>query len=274
MKSRIKNAAIGVMIFVVLLSLVACSGSKTITLATTTSTNDSGLLDYLLPEFKKDTGIEVKVVAVGTGQALEIGRKGDADVLMVHAKADEEKFVEEGYGVERFDLMYNDFILVGPTGADHGGIKGNNIIEALKVIKEKNLAFISRGDDSGTHKLELKLWEKVDGSKPEFSNYLEVGQGMGKVLTMTNEKKAYTLTDRATYLSMKDELELEIVVEGDENLFNQYGIIAINDKKFDGINRKGADKFIEWLLSEKGQNMIKEYGVDKFGQSLFVPNAK
>lgn len=270
----IKKTIVLVIAAILLASLVACGGGKSITLATTTSTNDSGLLDYLLPEFKKDTGIEVKVVAVGTGQALEIGRKGDADVLMVHAKSDEEKFVEEGYGVERFDLMYNDFVLVGSAEADNSKLKGNDILKALKVIKEKNLTFVSRGDDSGTHKKELKLWKELDNSKPEFSNYIEAGQGMGKVLTMTSEKQAYTLTDRATYLSMKDELELDIVVEGDERLFNQYGIIAINHNKFSHVNKKGADKFIKWMLSEKGQKLIKEYGVDKYGQSLFTPNAK
>jgi tungstate transport system substrate-binding protein len=259
---------------VLLLSLSACGVKKSIILSTTTSTNDSGLLDYLLPIFKKDTGIEVKVVAVGTGQALEIGRKGDADVLLVHAKDDELKFMQQGYGLERHDIMYNDFVLVGPKNVDNSALAGNDILKAMKAIKEKKLAFISRGDDSGTHKKELQIWKQLGLNKPKFSSYFEAGQGMGKVLTMANEKKAYTISDRATYLSMKDKLQMDIVVENDKNLYNQYGIITVNDKKFPNVNQKGADIFVKWILSDKGLNAIRQFGVDKYGQSLFIPNAK
>ena len=246
-----------------------------IILSTTTSTQDSGLLDFLLPEFKNDTGIEVKVIAVGTGQALQMGRDGEADVLLVHAKASELEFLEEGAGTERHDVMYNDFILVGPTGST-AVEKGNNIEKALSAIKEKELVFVSRGDDSGTHKKELAIWKAV-GIEPAGDWYLDAGAGMGAVLTMANEKEAYTITDRATYLSMKNDLDLEIVIEGDENLLNQYGVIPVNPEvlgdKADQINHEGALEFMNWLISERGQELISKYGIEEFGQALFFPNA-
>lgn len=246
-----------------------------IILSTTTSTQDSGLLDFLLPEFKNDTGIEVKVIAVGTGQALQMGRDGEADVLLVHAKASELEFLEEGAGTERHDVMYNDFILVGPTGST-AVEKGNNIEKALSDIKEKELVFVSRGDDSGTHKKELAIW-KAAGIEPAGDWYLDAGAGMGAVLTMANEKEAYTITDRATYLSMKNDLDLEIVIEGDENLLNQYGVIPVNPEvlgdKADQINHEGALEFMNWLISERGQELISKYGIEEFGQALFFPNA-
>ncbi|MBZ2174742.1 substrate-binding domain-containing protein [Schnuerera sp. xch1] len=245
-----------------------------IILSTTTSTQDSGLLDYILPIFEEETGIEVDVVAVGTGKALENGRNGEADILLVHAKESEEEFVAEGHGLERRDVMYNDFILVGPTD-DPSGLKENypnDIVGALTAISEDGAIFVSRGDDSGTHKKELGLWEAA-GIEPEGEWYLEAGAGMGDVLTMADEELGYTLTDRATYLNMSDVLELEILVEGDDNLFNQYGIIPVDPDKNEQINEEGAQKFMEWMLSEETQELIGEYGVEEFGQPLFVPNA-
>ncbi|KAB3525735.1 substrate-binding domain-containing protein [Alkaliphilus serpentinus] len=249
--------------------------NKDLILSTTTSTENSGLLDYILPVFQEETGIEVKVVAVGTGQALKMGEDGEADVLLVHAKASEEEFVANGHGVERYDVMYNDFILIGPK-EDPLKVKeaaGKNITEAMKLIFENNGTFVSRGDDSGTHKKELSLWREL-GIEPEGDNYISAGQGMGAVIQMTDEMKGYTLTDRATYLSMMEEIEAVIVVEGDERLFNQYGIIAVDPSKNDKINNEAANLLIEWILSEKGQKLIGEFGKDKYGQSLFIPNAK
>ncbi len=248
----------------------------TIILSTTTSTQDSGLLDFLLPIFEEDTGYEVDVIAVGTGQALQMGRDGEADVLLVHAKASEEEFLAEGAGTERHDVMYNDFVLVGPKGSDKVE-KGDKIEKALTAIKDQELIFVSRGDDSGTHKKELSIWTAV-GIEPAGDWYLDAGQGMGAVLTMANEKEAYTITDRATYLSMKDDLDLEIVVEGHDSLLNQYGVIPVNPEvlgdKADQINHEGAKEFMNWLISEKGQDLISQFGVEEYGEALFVPNAK
>ncbi|MEG0772688.1 extracellular solute-binding protein [Clostridium sp.] len=249
--------------------------NKTITMATTTSTQDSGLLDYILPKFTAETGIDVKTVAVGTGQALKLGESGDADVLLVHAKAQEEEFVKAGHGLERFDVMYNDFILVGPK-SDPGKIKesaGTDIAKALEDISKNQNKFISRGDESGTHSAEKKLWKGVNIT-PSGDWYLSAGQGMGAVLQLADEKSAYTISDRATYLSMKDKTELEIIVEGDSKLRNQYGVIAVNPNKSSNTNVEGAQSFIKWILSENVQKDIGEFGKDKFGQSLFFPNAK
>ena len=251
--------------------LTGCAPKEKITLATTTSTNDSGLLDYLLPGFTQDTGYEVEVVAVGTGQALELGRQGNADVLLVHAKSDEEQFVADGFGEKRIQLMYNDFILVGPDNEKSAGIQGSDITAAMQKINDENLLFVSRGDDSGTYKFEMKLWKAMK-IEPAFSNYQEAGQGMGKVLTMTSEQQGYTITDRATYLSMKDDLNLKIVVEGDSSLRNVYGLISVSKEKYPDINYAGAQAFIKWMTSEKGLQMISEYGKEKYGQSLFVPD--
>lgn len=245
-----------------------------IILATTTSTQDSGLLDYILPVFEEETGIKVDVIAVGTGKALEMGKNGEADILLVHAKESEEEFVAEGHGLERRDVMYNDFILVGPAD-DPLALKENypnDILGALTAISENKTTFISRGDDSGTHKKELSIW-KTAGIQPEGEWYVEAGSGMGDVLKMADEELAYTLSDRGTYLSMKDTLDLEILVEGDSNLFNQYGIIPVNPEKNDHINAEGAQKFMEWLLSDETQKLIGQYGVEEFGQPLFTPNA-
>lgn len=247
--------------------------NKTLILATTTSTENSGLLDFILPDFEKNTGIKVKVVAVGTGQALTMGKDGEADVLLVHAKASEEEFVKEGHGTKRNDVMYNDFVLVGPKDdpAKLKELSSKDIANALKLIKDGGYTFISRGDDSGTHKKELELW-KLNNISPEGNWYVSTGQGMGATLQIASEKLGYTLTDRATYLSMKENLELEVIVEGDNKLFNQYGVIPVNPNKNDKINSDGANKFVQWILSEETQKLISEFGKDKFGQSLFIPN--
>ncbi|MGI6440878.1 MAG: substrate-binding domain-containing protein [Peptoniphilaceae bacterium] len=251
-----------------------------IILSTTTSTEDSGLLDAILPDFTDKTGYTVKVVAVGTGAALQNGRDGNADVLLVHAKASEEEFVEEGYGVERFDVMYNDFVIVGPE-ADPAGLKadyGADVKGALQHIAEEKAAFVSRGDDSGTHKKELQLWEAAEMTDPgeDAANewYTSAGKGMGDVLTMASEMEAYTMTDRATYLAMKDDLDLVIVVEGAEDLFNQYGVIAVDASVSDGINTEGGQAFVDWILAPETQELIKGYGVEEYGEPLFVPNAQ
>lgn len=239
-------------------------------LSTTTSTENSGLLDAIIPDFEEQTGIDVKVVAVGTGAALQMGRDGEADVLLVHAKPDELIFVEEGHGTVRYDVMYNDFVIVGPA-EDPAGIAGNSLDEAFGKLSEA--VFVSRGDNSGTNKKELLIWESL-ALTPGGEGYVSSGQGMGDTLAMASEMKAYTLTDRATYLSMMDDLELEILNEGDERLFNQYGVIPVNPEKNDLINADEAEAFVEWLLSEETQAMIGTFGVDTFGQSLFYPNAK
>lgn len=275
MKKLMAIMAIAVAAF----ALAGCGASattpRTMTLATTTSTQDSGLLDYILPIFKADTGIEVKVIAKGTGEALEMGKRGDADCLLVHAKAKEEQFVKDGYGVERFDVMYNDFIIVGPK-SDPGALKteaSSDALAAFKLISSKGLTFISRGDDSGTNTKELALWKSAE-IQPAGDWYVSAGKGMGAVLQMASEKQAYTLTDRATYLSMKDKLDLEIVTENCKDLYNQYGIIMVNPDKFSSVKKAEAQEFIDWMLSDKGQKLIAEYGKDKYGQSLFIPNAK
>ncbi|SHJ63150.1 tungstate transport system substrate-binding protein [Paramaledivibacter caminithermalis DSM 15212] len=251
-------------------------GNKgSIILATTTSTENSGLLDYILPKFKEETGIDVKVVAVGTGKALQMGRDGEADVLLVHAKSSEEKFVKEGHGTERFDVMYNDFVIIGPKD-DPAKLKEkakSNVMQAFKILSQGHSKFVSRGDDSGTHKKEKKFWEEA-GIEPNGDWYISAGKGMGDVIQMTNELLGYTMSDRATYLSMKDKIELEVVVEGDSKLFNQYGVIPVNPDKNDKINKSGAKAFVDWILSEKTQRLIGEFGKEKFGQPLFTPNAK
>lgn len=265
-------------IFLQLFFLTACSsitGSKSVTLATTTSVNDSGLLDYLNPIFEKDTGLNLKIVAQGTGQAIKTAENGDADVLLVHDKKSEEVFVSQGFGVERVELMYNYYVIVGPKD-DPAKIKQSgekNAAKAFKMISDAKATFISRGDDSGTNKKELKIWKSVK-IKPSGDWYISAGKGMGAVLAMASEKNAYTLTDKATYLSMKDKLDLQITLENASDLLNQYSVIAVNPEKLKSVNKKGADKFIEWITSEKALKMIGEYGKDKYGESLFIVNYK
>jgi tungstate transport system substrate-binding protein len=243
--------------------------------ASTTSTQNSGLFDYLLPQFEKQTGIQVDVVAVGTGAAIEIGKRGDADVVFVHAEPLELKAVQEGYFVNRHDVMYNDFVIVGPPN-DPGKLKGlKSAAEALKKIAESKSTFISRGDKSGTNIKELAIW-KVAGIDPKGQKwYLEAGQGMGKTLRVASEKRAYTLTDRGTWLAIKDKdkLELALLLEGDPPLFNQYGVMAVNPAKHKGVKYKEAMEFVNWLISPDGQQTIASYK-DKHGNKLFIPDAK
>jgi tungstate transport system substrate-binding protein len=243
-------------------------------MATTTSTQDSGLLDYLLPMFEQETGVKVDVIAVGTGQALQIGQDGNADVLLVHARSKEDEFMKNGHGTRREDVMYNDFVIVGPQ-SDPAGIKGiATAVDAFKTIAEKKATFISRGDESGTHTKEKSIWAKA-GITPEGDWYISAGQGMGEVLTMANEQQAYTLSDRATYLARtKEGLDLVILVEGDKDLLNPYGVIAVDPKKNPNIQGDLATKFIDWIISVPVQEKIAEFGKADFGQSLFIPDSK
>lgn len=276
MKKLLSLAAIAV---ISVLGLTSCSDQKSslkpLLLATTTSTRDSGLLDNIIGDFQSKHGIEVKVIAVGTGKALQMGRDGEADCLLVHAKPSEEKFVAEGYGTERSDVMFNDFIIVGPE-PDPAKIKTvapNNVVLGLTTINATKSTFVSRGDNSGTNKKEIALW-KAAGVTPEGKHYVSAGKGMGDVLMMANEMNAYTMTDRATYLNMMDKLQLKIVLEKDKSLFNQYGVIPVNPKTNDKINHDAAKKFAAWILSKDVQVKIGKYGVAKFGMPLFTPNAK
>lgn len=243
-------------------------------MATTTSTADTGLLDYLKPLFLEDTGWELEWNAVGTGEALKLGEGGDVDIVLVHAKASEEEFVANGFGVERFPVMYNDFVVVGPKEP----IAPNSDISAVFTqIQTDSLPFISRGDDSGTDKKEKKIWETLSLDPKQNANYIESGQGMGATITMADESKAYCLTDRGTWLKQKNttdlNLELEIICEGDKNLLNQYGVIAVSKDKYPEINTEAAEAFIEWICSADVQKLIGEFGVDTYGQALFTPNA-
>jgi len=246
---------------------------KSIVVASTTSTEHSGLFSHILPLFKAKTGIDVKVVAQGTGQALDTGRRGDADVVFVHAKPLEEKFIAEGSGVKRFPVMYNDFILVGPK-SDPAGIKGmTDIAEALKAIRAKGAPFISRGDRSGTHVAELELWKAagIDIGKDKGPWYKEIGQGMGAALNMGSAADAYVLTDRGTWLSFKNRGDLDILLAGDKRLFNQYGVIMVNPEKHAHVKKDFGQAFIDWLVSPEGQKAIADYKIN--GQQLFFPNA-
>jgi tungstate transport system substrate-binding protein len=246
---------------------------KSIVVASTTSTQDSGLFGYILPLFKNATGIDVKVVAQGTGQALDTGRRGDADVVFVHAKSAEEKFLSEGFGVKRFPVMYNDFILVGPK-SDPVGVKGTkDIVKALTAIKDKGASFISRGDRSGTNIAEIKLWTiaGIDIGKDRGPWYKEVGQGMGAALNIASASNSYVLSDRGTWLSFRNRGDLEIVVEGDKRLFNQYGVMLVNPAKHPAVKTTLGQQFIDWLISPEGQMAIANYKIN--GNQLFYPNA-
>ena len=249
------------------------SAADSIVVQSTTSTQNSGLFDYMLPKFTAKTGIQVKVVAVGTGQALKNARNGDGDVLLVHAKPAEEKFVADGYGVKRSDLMYNDFVIVGPK-SDPAGIRGGkDAIAALTKLAQTKSPFASRGDDSGTNKKELRLWKET-GISPEKASgdwYRETGSGMGATLNTAAGMGAYTMSDRATWIAFKNKGDLEILVEGDKRLFNQYGVILVNPKKYPHVNVKAGQAFIDWLLSKEGQAVIASYKLN--GQQLFFPNA-
>ncbi len=243
-------------------------------LATTTSTQDSGLLDVLIPLFEQETGYRVQTVAVGTGQALQMGQDGNADVLLVHAPSSEKTYMDGGFGKDRALVMHNDFIIVGPAD-DPAGIKGLSPIDAFKAIYASGAAFVSRGDDSGTNKKELDLWKKtaLDPKTEKPAWYIETGQGMGATLIMASEKNAYTLTDRATYLANKVNLQLEILVEKDNSLLNVYHVITVNPDKWPKVNYEGALAFYNFLIAPDAQKVIGEFGMDKYGQQLFVPDA-
>ncbi len=255
------------------LAAPALAEDRSIVVASTTSTQDSGLFGYLLPIFKQATGIAVKVIAQGTGQALDTARRGDADVAFVHARAAEEKFIAEGAGVKRFPVMYNDFVLVGPS-SDPAGIKGSkDIVAALKTIQAKGAPFVSRGDRSGTHQAELALWKDagIDIATAKGPWYRDIGQGMGAALNTASAMNAYVLSDRGTWISFKNRGDLVIAVEGDKKLFNQYGVILVNPDKHPNVKKQEGQAFIDWLVSPAGQNAIAGYKID--GQQLFFPNA-
>jgi tungstate transport system substrate-binding protein len=240
-------------------------------MSTTTSTENSGLLEYLLPVYEKKYDTKIQVIAVGTGKALEMAKNGDVDVTLVHARPSEDKFVAAGYGVNRRDVMYNDFIIAGPE-SDPAGIRGSHdVLAALKKIVDSHAKFISRGDNSGTDQMEKRYWKEV-GKQPEGANYVSAGLGMGEVLNMAAEMKAYTLTDRATYAAYKAKTGLAIAVEGDPKMFNPYGVIAVNPEKHPGVNYKGAMQFIEWITSPEGQARIASFKIN--GQQMFFPSYK
>ncbi len=259
-------------ISVVALSLFAAGAihAQAITMASTTSTEQSGLFGHLLPEFKKTSGIDIKVVAVGTGQAIDMARRGDADVLFVHDQAAEEKFVAEGGSTRRYPVMYNDFVVVGPKG-DPAGAKGKDILEGLRKISAANAPFISRGDKSGTHAAELRYWTQAGLGDKKGSGYKECGCGMGPALNIGSSANGYVLTDRATWLSFKNRGDLVVLVEGDTKMFNQYGVMVINPAKFPKTKAAEAQKFVDWIVSPAGQSTIAGYKIG--GEQLFFPNA-
>ncbi len=282
----VRHVAAPALLLLTLLALAACSPpalpatpatsapqpAQELVLATTTSTYDSGLLDAILPDFEQKTGIKVDVVAVGTGQALKLGQSKDADVLLVHAKSREEQFVADGYAPFRKDVMYNDFVILGPS-ADPAGIKGmTSAADAFRKIADARATFVSRGDNSGTHMKEMAIWQAA-GVEPAGDWYESAGQGMGAVLTMANEQQAYTLSDRATYLSRRDGLDLDILVEGDPMLFNQYGVLPIAQDEAHQNKFAAAMAFVDWITSPETQQLIAEFGKAQYGQQLFYPNA-
>ena len=262
--------ALGAMLSLIL-ATVAYAGEPRILVQSTTSTQNSGLYDYLIPKFEAETGYQVAVVAVGTGQAIKNAMNGDADVLLVHAMQSELHFVEQGFGVQRYDVMYNDFVLIGPKHDPANIAHLNTVNDALKALQQTEQRFISRGDDSGTHKKELRLWQAAD-VQPEGKWYVETGSGMGATIRMAVEMNGYTLTDRATWIAFNGKEDHRILLSGQNELFNQYGVIAVNPAKHPHVNRAGADVFITWLLSPHGQQMIAEFKVQ--GQQLFFPNAR
>ena len=273
MASRFSSLALALLSGAIATFAPASAQDRSIVVASTTSTQDSGLFGYLLPIFKAKTGIEVKVIAQGTGQALDTARRGDADVVFVHAKSQEEKFLAEGFGVKRYDVMYNDFVLIGPN-SDPAGVKGRDIEAALKTIKDKAAPFVSRGDKSGTHSAELALWKQagIDITATKGSWYREIGQGMGAALNTAGAMNAYVLSDRGTWISFKNRGDLEIVVEGDKQMFNQYGVMLVNPEKFSSVKKELGQSFVDWLVSPEGQAAIAGYKID--GQQLFFPDAE
>ncbi|MES9861258.1 MAG: substrate-binding domain-containing protein [Candidatus Thiodiazotropha sp. LLP2] len=252
------------------ISIANADNDQSIRLATTTSTDNSGLLNSLLPEFQADTGYNVHVIAVGTGKALRLGRDGDVDLVLVHARAAEDEFVSQGHGEKRYGVMYNDFVVVGPKEDPAGIANAKDVTSALRLLAAHNATFVSRGDDSGTHKKELGLWKKA-GVTPTGQWYREAGQGMGKVLQIAAEMNAYTLTDRGTWLAYEKKSPLKIGFEGDPLLFNPYGIIAVNPNKYPDTNHKGAQALIDWLISAEGQERINNFRIGD--NRLFTPSA-
>ncbi len=272
-RMNIRRRVLALLAVCALAPAAAAAADSFITVASTTSTEQSGLFKHLLPIFTAKTGIEVRVVAQGTGQALDTGRRGDADVVFVHDKAAEEKFIAEGYGVERQEVMYNDFVLIGPK-TDPAKVAGKDITAALQKVKAAQAPFVSRGDKSGTHAAELRYWKAAgvegDGLKGEW--YRSTGSGMGPALNTASSMNAYILADRGTWLSFKNRGELVILVEGDQRLFNQYGVILVNPAKHHHVKKEAGQTFIDWVLSAEGQQAIAAYQID--GQQLFFPNAK
>ena len=264
-----------IILLVVLFFLISCNPvtpTKDLLLVSTTSTQDSGLLDVLLPAFTAKTGYAVQLVAVGSGQALKLGEQGNADVILLHSPAAEKEFVANGFGIDRRLVMHNDFVIVGPS-SDPAGIRGETPVDALKRIFASRTTFVSRGDDSGTHVKELDLWKKAGLDPAGEDWYLETGQGQGATLSIASEKDGYALTDRGTFLAYKSNVDLEILVEGDPFLLNVYHVITVNPEKYPNINLEGAKAFADFVTSDEGQKIIAEFGVEKYGQPLFFPDA-
>jgi tungstate transport system substrate-binding protein len=253
-----------------LAATISIAQTQPIVMASTTSTEQSGLFGTLLPAFKQASGIDVKVVALGTGQAIDMGRRGDADVLFVHDQVAEEKVVAEGFAIKRFPVMYNDFVLVGPA-ADPAKTRGKDIVEALKKVSAANASFVSRGDKSGTHAAELRYWKSAGVDNPAFANYKACGCGMGPALNIGSSSNAYVLADRGTWLSFKNRGDLVVLVEGDTRLFNQYGVMVVNPAKHPQVKVAEAQKFVDWVISPAGQAAIASYKIG--GEQLFFPNA-
>lgn len=281
MKSfNLSRSLMSVLGAVVVAASALAAHAETLTMASTTSTEQSGLFSHLLPAFKQASGIDVKVVAVGTGQAIDMAKRGDADVLFVHDTAAEEKFVADGFAAKRFPVMYNDFVLVGPKG-DPAGVKGKDIVAALKKIAASNAPFVSRGDKSGTDAAERRMWSQTGiGEKAgqalandrKGAGYKECGCGMGPALNIAASSGAYVLADRGTWLSFKNRADLAVLVEGDKRLFNQYGVMVVSPAKFPQLNSAGAQKFVDWVISPVGQSTIAAYKIG--GEQLFFPNAE
>ena len=268
-----RKAAAGAAAMFVLFLAVACGGGGDVILATTTSTFDSGLLDVLVPAFEEESEFNVKVIPVGTGQALEMGRRGDADLLLVHAPAAELEFIENGYGRERTLVMHNDFVIVGPAGDPAAVRDATDALDALARIAAAEGAFISRGDDSGTHKRELALWQELGIDPVGMSWYREAGQGMAATLQVANQRDSYTISDRATFLALRDNLDVEVLHEGDPRLLNIYHVMLVEPGRYDNLNVEGARAFAAFLVADEGQALIEEFGIDRFGQPLFIPDA-
>jgi tungstate transport system substrate-binding protein len=272
MASRRSFVALAILLGIASVGTPSSAEDRSIVVASTTSTQDSGLFGYLLPIFKAKTGIDVKVIAQGTGQALDTALRGEADVVFVHAKPQEEKFVADGFGVKRFDVMYNDFVLIGPK-SDPAGVKGKDIVTALKAIEAKGAPFVSRGDRSGTHAAELALWivAGIDIANAKGAWYREIGQGMGAALNTASAMNAYVLSDRGTWISFRNRGDLDIVVECDKRLFNQYGVMLVSPEKHPSVKKELGQAFVDWLISPEGQAAIAGYKID--GQQLFFPDA-